>query len=924
MSRTRRRRPLLLLTAATLAAAGALLCALCFREAWRMVGENHPGFFVHRNALVHAGTNALREDLPLQAFDIVLAADGRPVQSGGQVLERARGVPPGTEIRYRVQRGGRELELAVPTARFTLEDFTVYFFVFFIVGALFLALGVALLFLRPGNRLSCAAALFNIDLGLILVTQFSKINGGAFSLLNVCLMVLLAFAWLEFTTHIGARPPWSHTQKALCYGALLAMSCLFLFHYHDWRWTFFNAYAALFFILSAALLTRFVLFLFEKKRISDPRQRRVILLMPVMGLVCLSPPIVAKVLTVLFGLALPVDLTFLSIVIFPALMTYAAARYNLFDLDRVPSRRLTSMAILIPVMGVYLLLVNVLNLFVLREGVDSRSLFVAYLILLVLLFKATQTQTQRLLDRILFPSRVRYRDAVREAGAALSVATEPEAVARVLEAGVREILEPSRVRLLLQGDGGAYAQVAPEAPPGDPAIPEPGPAVRRFLETRRDALTRRDAEKARCQGLPGFLAALGAELLFPLRPETGPGGLLVLGAKRYGGLYTGEDVSLLGTLAGQASLGLANAAAFRELRSLGLGLERRSEEVEQQREKIAELQRRLAEENVYLREAAHRRVEGFEQIVGESRALREALEVARRAAATDSTVLITGETGTGKELVARAIHELGGRKERILVRMNCAAVPAGLVESELFGHEKGAFTDAVKSRKGRFELADGGSLFLDEVGELPAEAQVKLLRVLQERELERVGGNRVVRVDVRVLAATNRDLREMVRTGRFREDLFWRLNVVEVRLPPLRERRQDIPLLVRHFIDRYNGEMRRRIVSIQEEAMRLLTAYPWPGNVRELSNVMERAVVLAQGPKLTLEHLPAEVVRSEEPEGGDTPFPLADYLERQKRKAVERALRKAGGNKARAARMLGLDPSNFSKLLRKMDGAAGP
>jgi len=263
-----------------------------------------------------------------------------------------------------------------------------------------------------------------------------------------------------------------------------------------------------------------------------------------------------------------------------------------------------------------------------------------------------------------------------------------------------------------------------------------------------------------------------------------------------------------------------------------------------EREKV-----RLEAQNTYLIEEI-RETHNFEEIVGQSRALAEVIEKVKLVATTDSSVLILGETGTGKELVARAVHSNSERRSRPLVKVNCAALPTGLIESELFGHEKGAFTGATDRRIGRFELAHGGTIFLDEIGDMPPDVQVKLLRVLQEHEFERLGGSNLIKVDVRVIAATNRDLLRSATEGTFRQDLFYRLNVFPVQLPPLRERHEDIPPLVHYFIRRFSMKIGRKITRIQRETMERLVSYSWPGNVRELENVIERAVILSPGVEL--------------------------------------------------------------------------
>ena len=299
-------------------------------------------------------------------------------------------------------------------------------------------------------------------------------------------------------------------------------------------------------------------------------------------------------------------------------------------------------------------------------------------------------------------------------------------------------------------------------------------------------------------------------------------------ASRSEGAFTEEDVQLLTHIAKQIAIAVENALAYRE---------------------ISALKDKLAQEKLYLEEEIRSEM-NFDQIVGDSPALRQVLDLVQTVAPSDSTVLLLGETGTGKELIARAIHDHSRRENRTFVKLNCAAIPTGLFESELFGHEKGAFTGAIGQKVGRLELADQGTLFLDEVGDVPLEIQPKLLRVLQEREFERLGSTRTKRVDVRLVAATNRDLESMVATREFRSDLYYRLNVFPIRIPPLRERREDIPVLARYFAQNFAQRMQKQIETIPAATMRALTEWDWPGNVRELGNFIERAVILTRGRSL--------------------------------------------------------------------------
>jgi PAS domain S-box-containing protein len=323
---------------------------------------------------------------------------------------------------------------------------------------------------------------------------------------------------------------------------------------------------------------------------------------------------------------------------------------------------------------------------------------------------------------------------------------------------------------------------------------------------------------------------------------------------------------------------------------------------------------RLQQQNQYLQEEIQS-VHNFEEIIGRSAALQRVLDNVRSVAPTDATVLLHGETGVGKELIARAVHSASKRRDKPLIKLNCAALPTGLVESELFGHEKGAFSGAVARRIGRFELANGGTIFLDEIGEVPLEAQAKLLRVLQEREFERLGGGATIKVDVRVIAATNRDLLKAVRDKTFREDLYYRLNVFPIPLPPLRERVGDISLLVHFFLNKFAARIGKRVQGVSPRTLQLLTAYPWPGNIRELENVLERAVILAQGDVL---EIPPDLLALAPPLAADPEPPdLAGRERNHIRTVLDQTDWVIDGPRG-AARILGLHPNTLRSRLKKL------
>jgi PAS domain S-box-containing protein len=447
-----------------------------------------------------------------------------------------------------------------------------------------------------------------------------------------------------------------------------------------------------------------------------------------------------------------------------------------------------------------------------------------------------------------------------------------------------------RVQFLASTDGSGTNQ-------GDVILdPDASPSGQAF-RTRRPVILNKISRWPFAPESLKHLTAMGMQsgLWVPLLHRERPLGAITV-ASRSENAFSQRDAEMLGQIAGQVAMAVNNALAFKQ---------------------IAELRDRLTQEKQYLEDEInieHR----FEDIVGESTGLRSVLRQIETVAPTDATVLIQGETGTGKELLARAIHRLSPRSERTFIKLNCAAIPAGLIESELFGHEKGAFTGAIARKIGRLELAHEGTLFLDEIGEMPLDLQPKLLRALQEREIERVGGARPIPVNVRLIAATNRDLAKMVAEKQFRSDLFYRLKVFPVFAPPLRERAADIPILVRHFVSRHARRMGKNIETIPDEAMDALVAWKWPGNIRELENFLERAVILSRG---TVLHVPLAELEDMEEDEEETAIATNPTLHAAEREHILRALREARGiigGPGGAAERLGLKRTTLNSKMKKL------
>ena len=408
-------------------------------------------------------------------------------------------------------------------------------------------------------------------------------------------------------------------------------------------------------------------------------------------------------------------------------------------------------------------------------------------------------------------------------------------VLRAIAANIREVIHADAVDVALpDAVSGKFRVFAVDFPHGKGVIKEellvtPSAAVKKAMDTLKPVVLDMREREELAPETYDLVAAEGVRVAcnIPLVNRGRALGILSI-LRTTETPFTQEDVDFLSRASGQIAIAIENALTYRE---------------------ISELKDKLAQEKLYLEEEFRSEM-GFEQIIGSSATLKRVLQQVETVAPSDSTVLLLGETGTGKELIARAIHDRSRRKQRTLVKLNCAAIPTGLVESELFGHEKGAFTGAISQKIGRLELADQGTLFLDEVGDIPIEIQPKLLRTLQEREFERLGSTHTRKVNVRLVAATNRDLEKMIADREFRSDLYYRLNVFPIRIPPLRDRREDIPLLVSYFVQKFSKQMQKNVEAVPTAVMKGLTAWDWPGNIRELENFIERAVILTRGKSL--------------------------------------------------------------------------
>jgi transcriptional regulator with GAF, ATPase, and Fis domain len=580
----------------------------------------------------------------------------------------------------------------------------------------------------------------------------------------------------------------------------------------------------------------------------------------------------------------------------------------------------------------------------------SQTLWVSTTALvLLLLLNLVRTRITKALDYRFNRTKYQLDRTLRRMGQAIDQLIDPPTLARRLLQASAEILNVSQGAVYLREGNPPLYRLVGSLGPNPPPLAELSlgcPLVESLLAHK--AVIARPGEPA--DAAQRQLRFLGGEVAYALAHENQVLAFLLLGAKDIG-YFSGEDLSLLASFAQFTVLALESARGHRTIEILNQDLRTKVEKISEQQRRILALQTQLMKGTVLSEakldngdqrgaaaevsnghEPAHPRgTDHWQGIIGSSPPMRQLLELVRKVSASESAVLIQGESGTGKELLARAIHEHSARAGKPYVKVHCTALSPGLLESELFGHVQGAFTTAHRDKVGRFELAHGGTLFLDEIGDISLEVQTKLLRVIQDKTFERVGSSDPVQVNVRILAATHQNLEELIRQGRFRQDFYYRLKVIDLTLPSLRQRREDIPELALHFLHLYNERHRKAITEIEDDALALLKAYPWPGNIRQLENIIQRAVVFAEGPVVTVHDLPAEVAHAQNQGNGSVPAtpdleaPIlggglpAERQERSRRERerLVRALAAAGGNKAEAARALGLARSTLLSRLKK-------
>lgn len=847
----------------------------------------------------------------LTPSDRIVSVDGIRVSAGREVQDLLAGYAPGQRVIYGLQApDGRRSQIELPVQVLDTQYLRTSILPLLAIGLSFLALAFLPIMARP--ELPLARATFALAYGVV-------------SFINFGVPDIFLLHWFV---------PWNYVFAIFFYGGLFHFALLF--PVQRWPYTTHSRLTVSLVYGGAALFTGVYCWTIEQApawipamrmvgagvvlsaggililnlgkaawSAEDPRIRRLGrlgLVAPVMSVVF----ILGLVLTSWGGVEVAPVVLFLPLIVVVFCILYATVVDNIFDIDEVVRHLIAFFAVGLVAVATYIGILGLLSLVVDASiawaGVTLAALAMVLLAPVIPLLYAS---AEDFVEAALFPGRRRARVVIEKATRELGRLRRPSELVDFLDEAIAEALPGSFARFVLGKPGEPLVEVA--APPGQRALTLP-PADALYTALARGQSVRVQDRVGERQHLPQGASArcreLQLSLAIPLPPGDAVVGGILLGEREDGRPYVAREEGLIAILAQQVSTSLENAAAWGE---------------------VELLRERLEKENQYLREKVNVEMHAGD-IVGSSDAVREMVGQIHQVAETDSSVLLVGETGTGKELAVRAIHGLSARANFPLAQVACAALPETLLESELFGFEKGAFSGAETRRDGRIEAAEGGTFFLDDVDTLPLGVQAKLLRAIQEGEVQRLGSNEVRRVNVRIVASTNRDLLAEVRAGRFREDLYYRLAVVPIRLPPLRERREDIPVLAQHFVEMESVRLGRQVLGISAGMMEALEAYDWPGNIRELRNVIERALVLCRQDVLRLPGpieaggRPSSSVSDADSEKGAElgEASLTELVRRYKKELVMMALARSGGNQRRAAELLGMHRPSLTRMIRDL------
>lgn len=834
---------------------------------------------------------------------------GRPLNNPGELLAILSDVPAGSEVEHVFRtRDGRTLRVALPVSPFDIDDALGIYPPILLAGLLFLLAGAIPSLAQPESSTTGFLAAMTIGMAanfaFLLPDYFlgHHVTPVSFVFPAAGLPAFLLFA-LAFPTRRWPLTTRPRATSAVVFAASVVFWAIFAWAFESRSSQLFNLEGIeIVFLLACLTLLLGNLTAAARQKTDAAARRTAGIVLPSAVLFVVVAGTLAATTWGVVEFYPPPGLFLLPVPFVALSIGYGMIACELFEVDRSAQRLLARSALLVGALALLFLLLATLPL-VMRPvfawvTASALTLLTASALPLVTSFYARVDQW---VEEALFPQEKRMRESLRVVAAEVGRLRDSDALATFLRHEIGALLAEAPLTLVCGEADGPLEEIAPA--PGRLRLDlDPGDPLHESLCDRQGVV----AGQPRAQAARDRVERLGAACVIPLACPGGAVGGLLVGPRGDAKPHHPEDIQLLYGLAGTVGVALENARRM---------------------DRLQELQKRLEGENLYLRAEVDQEFADSEMI-GQNRGVLEAIAQLRRVASTDVSVLIVGETGTGKELAVRTLHAASARADRVLVKLACAALPEALLESELFGHERGAFTGADRTREGRFEIADGGTLFFDDVDTLGAGVQAKLLRALQEGEVQRLGSNHTRKVDVRVVAATNRDLAEEVRAGRFREDLYYRLAVVPIRLPPLRERIDDIERLVAHLASNLGRKLGREITEVSAEALAEMRRHSWPGNIRELRNVIERALVLESGPVLRLSGPLAGGNPASAPAGsasieslargslGDDS--LADLLTAYKRALVEEALQRSGGNQRKAAELLGMHRPSLTRMIRDL------